>query len=316
MDTKKYISIFLALILTSIVLLFFRTVYIKIDEEIQTDYLRKSSDYYRDIDTLFKKWLNGHLGIFFRFKYFGNINWLAIPLFIYFLITIRKREKWQAALAFVYLSTVIILAIKGYQNWRYQFTLYPFTIAMVMFLGWEFLKRRDSIIKLGILVLLGTFLLYNFYHYFSYYKYQWTNKVNIINKDYPTQILEYINSIASPTFTPVYLICCSDHIFFYYSNNKGLDYYNPEYKHKIRRKNRKQLYSFLKNELKVTHIFSNWRVEESIRPQSLGEILSLDCKQIMSDEVYRLYRLREKPLEDELQSKAYAEYKVWNYEAE
>jgi len=313
---KRIEHFFLILILIAIILLFLRSIYVKIDEQIQNDSLQKNYQYYRDIDTPHKKWLNGYLGIFFRFKSFGNINWLIIPFFIYLLVTFKKRERWELALAFVYLLTVTLLGIKGYRNWRYQLTLFPFTITIILLTIWEYIKNRSPHTKIVVFSLLGLLITYNFCHYFGSYKYLWNHKADISFKTYPTQVLSYINNMKDTIPEPVFLICDGSNVFFYYSNKRSIPYYSPEYRREFRRKTRAQLYYFLKNELKANYIFSSWRFEADNRNKSIGEILNLDCKQIMSDRGYQLYQIREHLLEEELDSKASTEYKVWDSEAE
>lgn len=81
----------------------------------------------RGIGTNKDLWLNGYLGPFLRFKMFGSLNWLAFPLFIYFLVTIRTRQRWEIALCLVLSASCIFICIKGYMNYRYQFTLFSCT---------------------------------------------------------------------------------------------------------------------------------------------------------------------------------------------
>lgn len=120
----------------------------------------------RGIDTPLKKALNGHLGVFFRFKLLGNINWLMLPILVHFLITIKKRERWEKALVFLYLLSVILIALQGYFNHRYAQTLLVVTIAMVLFSLWRFFSE-EVVRKLRHPVMLFCLLLvaFNTYHY-------------------------------------------------------------------------------------------------------------------------------------------------------
>ena len=77
-------------------------------------------NFIRGIGTNMDFWLNGYLGIFFRLNKFGWLNWLVIPLFIYFLATIRKRERWEIALALAVTLSCIFISMQGYKNYRYQ----------------------------------------------------------------------------------------------------------------------------------------------------------------------------------------------------
>ncbi|MFC1816926.1 hypothetical protein ACFL0M_13560, partial [Thermodesulfobacteriota bacterium] len=98
---------------------------------------------YRGIGANKDLWLNGYLGIFFRFKYFGYLNWLFIPLSIYFLINITKKERWKIALWSVVIGLSIFLSIKGYLNYRYQLTLFPMLLSLILLYGWEVFRNRS-----------------------------------------------------------------------------------------------------------------------------------------------------------------------------
>ncbi len=80
----------------------------------------------------------------------GNINWLVIPLLIWFLVSKRtkKPERWQIALIFVWLMSALFIGFKGYDNFRYQPTLFPFSSAMVLFLLWQFLADKSKTVKI------------------------------------------------------------------------------------------------------------------------------------------------------------------------
>lgn len=312
---KKVVSAFLVLILSIVVFLFLHFVYSKIDQEVQTDDIYSYLKYLMDVDTPAKKWLNGHLGIFFRFRYFGNINWLAIPLIIYFLLTLKTKKKWLMALGFVYTISVLLLGIRGFFWWRYQFTLYPFTIAVVMLLGWENLKDKSLIIKKSFLFLVTGLTLFNFYHYFDYYKIQWENKTEILHNKYPNQVLKYITEMERGSTEPKFLICGASHLFFYYVDKKAIPFDNPEIQEKLLVLERKFLHQFLRNVLNVKYVFSNWEFEETYKRRSIVEILDLDCQKIISDKGYQLYQLRNGLLEHELESNSFNEYKIWDYAA-
>jgi hypothetical protein len=143
MKNKKNIIICLAAVLISILVL--HLVYQIIDQRVREE-IETKEEYIGDIETTGKQWLNGHLGFFFRFKYLGNINWLIIPLLIWFFVSKarKKLERWQMALGFVWLFTVLLIAVKGYANPRYQLTLFPITSVMVLFLLWKFLEDKKK----------------------------------------------------------------------------------------------------------------------------------------------------------------------------
>jgi hypothetical protein len=78
-----------------------------------------------------KLWLNGYLGHFFAFAYLGNINWLAIPLIIFFAWKFKPWTNTQKALLFFYVLALILIGLKGFFNRRYPFTMLPFTIGFI-----------------------------------------------------------------------------------------------------------------------------------------------------------------------------------------
>jgi len=316
-ETKKKIGWLLLLVFViSSTILFLHFVYNQIDKNTQSDSLLKPRLYYRNIDTSAKKWLNGYLGTFFRFKFFGNINWLAIPLIFYFLFTIKKRERWQYALITVFGIATVALCIKGYTNWRYQFTLFPFIVVLILLLGWEIVKNRGKYIKLFFFSFLIILVSYNFIHYFGSHKYQWNIIVSNINKKYPNDVLKYVNNLEnSPLDETKFLICSYSNIFYYYCDKQAIQYNNPNCKGEIRRKSRKELFNFLKEDLKITHIFTTWRFEADWISRGLIEVIRLDCQKIMSAEGYHLYNLREKPIEVILKENSFAEYLIWDSRA-
>lgn len=89
----------------------------------------------RNIETPYKLLLNGYLGLFFGFKYLGNINWLLLPLGLVYLIRNQfklTKAKW-ALITFFFLAFCLI-AVKGFFNFRYAFSLLPICIFTVFLL--------------------------------------------------------------------------------------------------------------------------------------------------------------------------------------
>jgi|688.fasta_scaffold64544_3 hypothetical protein len=91
----------------------------------------------RGIETPGKLWLNGYLGLFFAFGYMGNINWLALPVLLYLLFSIRNRPHWQKALILFFVLAVCLVGLKGYFNRRYALTLLPMTLSLVVYATWR-----------------------------------------------------------------------------------------------------------------------------------------------------------------------------------
>src|SRR3989339_662568 len=93
---KLIIGCFVIIVLGGCGLLLAEDIYDFAKNWLQSD--AQGGSFVREIGTNYDLWLNGYLGIFFRFKMFGGLNWLAVPLFIYFLITIKKRKRWEIAM--------------------------------------------------------------------------------------------------------------------------------------------------------------------------------------------------------------------------
>lgn len=316
MKKRNKIGFFLLFIFIAVfIILFLSVVYNQRERSTQSESLLKPRLYHRNIHTEAKKWLNGYLGIFFRFRYFGNINWLAVPLFIYFLWTVKRRERWQCALMAIYLISTIVLCIKGYTNWRYQFTLFPFTVSFILIFGWEILKDRGKYLKVFIFSFTLILVSYNFYRYSeNNHKHQWNIMKQIINKPYPNEVLEFIDSFEfSKAFAPKFLICDNTDMFYYYSDYNAIHWQNPKYK---LGGSRDKLYKLLKEGHKITHIYARRRFLNDRKRTSLAEVIHLDCQRIAVDKDYRLYKLREEPLEEILKTKVFFEYKVWPLEEE
>lgn len=90
----------------------------------------------RNIETAGKLWLNGYLGTLFHFRFLGNINWLILPLAIIYRREIVKNRVLMALSVFMLLSLVLI-GLKGYFNPRYQFTLLPIVIMLLVAGVWQ-----------------------------------------------------------------------------------------------------------------------------------------------------------------------------------
>jgi hypothetical protein len=105
-------------------------------------YYTDTSSLDRDIETHEKLLLNGYLGQFFRFKLLGNINWLIFIVSVYATLTILKRKRFEwVVLTFYILATMLI--IKGGFNYRYQLTLLPLTIVIILYFIIDVTQKHD-----------------------------------------------------------------------------------------------------------------------------------------------------------------------------
>jgi len=252
-------------------------------------------------------WLKCYLGILFNFKEFGNLSWLAIPLFVYFLITIKKRKRWEMAIAFVFILSCLSLGIKGHGYSRYLFTLYPFTLTLIFLFGWEFIKKKSYYLKIGIFAICGILVLFNYYHSRDIYKQYWRYKVTFEDYYFPYEVLRFINNIEDLSPDSVILLCAGRSFpyqsYYYHTNKKGIDYNNPNMRAFHRKKNKEEALNILRNKLKIKYIYFDWIFE---RTRILSDIITNDCDLVSrwENELY-LYRIREKDLDKEELEKSF-----------
>ena len=162
-------------------------------------------------------WLENYLSLFFNFKLFGNLNWLAIPLLIYFLVTIKKRKRWEIAIAFVFIFSCLFLSSKkGQGNPRYLLTLYPFVLSTIFLLGWEYIKKRSHRFHLGIFIICTIAILFNFYHFRETYKFYLRYKVIAVDDYFPHDLLKFINNNEDLSSDNIFLVCSQRDFFYYY----------------------------------------------------------------------------------------------------
>jgi len=317
LKNKKYIIAGLAVVFISVLVLL--TVYTIIDKR-HPEEIRSKKEYLGDIETPAKKWLNGHLGVFTRFKQLGNINWLIIPLLIWFLTTKKiKKERWQWALLFVWGITVVFIGIKGYYNSRYQLTLFPFTSAVVLFLSLKFLEDKSKLIKILVFSFITLACLFNIYHYSDFYKTYWDLRVSVKAPHFPYQLMDYLQA-GKDLGKGSKVLTINQPIFYYHVDQKGVDYLSPsainvwvEFMKKTGTvATRNDLYRLLRRRYGVRYVLLNAVHLRFQRSTMLGEFLHCESKLVLEDQGWLLYRLRDKPLEETIKSPAYKQLKVWN----
>jgi len=237
-------------------------------------------------------WLKHYLSLFFDFEHFGNLNWLAIPLFFYFVATIKKRKRWEIAIVFVlFLSCLFLLGTaKGRSNPRYIFTLYPFTLAVIFLYGWELIKKKRHSLQIGILIICGIAVLFNFYQHKETYSYFWKHRVTPKNLNLAYERIDFINKTEDINSNNLVLVCCHRYLFYYHTDKKGIYHRDPRLKTFYRQKNKEAAFDMLKNQLKVKYIFRNW----NFRPTGfLSDIIANDCDLLIEDGSGYLYKIRE-----------------------
>ena len=238
-------------------------------------------------------WLKRYLSLFFDFKYFGILNLLLIPLLIYFFITIKKRKRWERALVFVFILSCFSLEIRGGFWSRYILTLYPFTIAAIFLLGWEFIKKKNRYLQIGVFVICGIFIFFNYYNSRDIFKQYWQYKVTFEYYHSPHELLKFVNSIEDLSSDSAILICAGGfcyQYYFYNTNIKGIAYIDPT-------GNKEEALNVLRNKLKIKYIYFDWRYD---RTRILSDIIANNCDLVSrwENELY-LYRIREKDLKKE-----------------
>jgi hypothetical protein len=314
MMNKKNIFLCLAAMLIAVLVL--HLVYQTIDQRVREE-IETKEEYVGDIETKGKKWLNGHLGLFFRFKYLGNINWLIIPLLIWFFVTKarKKLERWQMALGFVWLFTVLLVAVKGYANPRYQLTLFPITSVMVLYLLWKFLEDKKKYTRFFCFSFVAVMCIFNILHYVDNYKSTWNLRVALSNPYFPQDLVNYLDTSKDINDeSRVFVI--NQPIFYYHTQKMGVDYLSPqavfawiEFRKKVG--SRGKAFWLLKKAYKVNYILLKSIHKRFYRSIMLEEFLHCECKLVKEDNGWLLYKLRDKFLEQELQSPAHKQIKVW-----
>ena len=313
MKNKKTFLVCLVIILFSLAVL--HLVYSIIDKKSPAALSRPTASM-AEIETPAKKCFNGYLGVLFRFKSLGNCNWLAVPLVMWFLLTAKKRERWQLALTFVWLVTFLLIALKGYYNSRYQLTLFPFTAAVVLMLLWELLRGKKNHWKVLCFSLLALACIYNIYHYFDAYSYFWELRVSRENSHFPYRLISYLKRNKDIGWRHSRIFVFNQPIFYYYTNKRGIDYESPLYYEiflGLRQKegSRRKVYQTLRK-LKVKYILIGWSTMNQYKERMLSEFLNCECRLLLEDNGFHLYQIRDTFLNRELRQEGIKKIDSWN----
>ena len=250
-------------------------------------------------------WLKHYLSLFFDLESFGILPWLVIPLLIYFCVTIRKRKRWERALVFVFILSLLSLEIRGSLWSRYILTLYPFTLATIFLLGWEFIKKKSYYLKIGIFAICGILVLFNYYHSRDIYKQYWRYKVTFENYYFPYEVLRFINNIEDLSPDSVILLCAGRSFFYqsfyYHTNKKGIGYNDPNMDAFYIKTNKEEALNILKDNLKVEYIYLSSRQKTDVYfTKQLRDIITTNCDLVSRwENNLFLYRIRDKGLDKE-----------------
>jgi len=151
--------------------------------------------YWPEVGTNKELWFNGYLGIFFRFDKFGRLNLLALPLVVYFLITVKKRERWEIALCLALCISCIFICFWGYVWPRYQLTIFPLLITIIFLFGWQVLRGMNRKVVFGIILICIYMLFGNYNSLKDSYAYYWRGSTGDgkPGERFPYKLIEYIN---------------------------------------------------------------------------------------------------------------------------
>ena len=246
----------------------------------------------RGIGTNKDLWLNGYLGPFFRFKMFGSLNWPAIPLFIYFLVTIKARERWEIALWLVLSALCIFICIQGYANYRYQLTLFPALITLIFLFGWQVLKNQNRKASYVVLSICICILLISYYSLGQSYQYYWKASVGSgkPGEGFPHKMIEYIEQKAVLADDSV-ILECNQPILYYHTSKKGFSYRDKSMKMLYRNgASLEDAFWILRDKLKVRYILRKGAIKGR-----LNQITRIGCDLVCEDQGYKLYKVKELP---------------------
>lgn len=306
-----------ALLLAALAMILVQQVYNVIDGG-DIKQAESKEEYIGEIETPQKLWLNGYLGVFFRFNPLGNINWLAIPLLIWFLATwkSKKREPWQLALVFVWLGIVLLASIKGFANARYQLTLLPFTIAAVLLLLWQMLENKHRFLRVFVFWVVAGLCLFNILHYFEDYKKLWDLRVTVQRPYFPQQMIDYIKNEKNINRKSRFFII-NQPVFYYHTNKPGKDYMDPSLSRawaELRKKDgsRSGVFRIFKRRHGIKYVLISSFHKRFFRTSTLEEFLHCDCRLVLEDNGRLLYKVNPRLLEEEIKSPDHTAIKLWH----
>lgn len=210
---------------------------------------------------------------------------------------IRKRKRWEKALAFVFILSCIVVVLRAPGYSRYNLTLHPFTLAAIFLCGWEFIKKKSHVLQICILLICGITVIINSYYFRENYKYWWRHKVSAALDIFPHKTLEIINNLNDLNYDSSILFCSTRHLFYYHTNKKGIDFRDPKMNIFYKQENKEDALDILKNKLKVKYIFLQWNFFDLQRSYEqatyLKNIVDNDCDLISKDILGSLYKIHE-----------------------
>lgn len=254
----------------------------------------------RGIETPLKLWLNGYLGVFFGYKSNGNLIWL-LPLLLLFAWPKLKQSLSVKLFLVFYLLLFILIAIKGYINGRYQFTLVPISIIAIILLVKEIFEEKLQQIFFNLLIGFTLFntLYFTVLDYWPRYKDRLFNMVNKIETNDTLQ-LDYITFINQNIKEDEWVLVNNLPEYFYYTNRKGLFcwtgqdvVYTADGEQKLMfQKSDEELINYLVHQLNCQYFFTtiqlnNYHLEFTAFLERRAELVFNDHKK------YLIYKFKE-----------------------
>lgn len=247
------------------------------------------------------------------------IHWLAVPLFFYVALTLRKRAAWEKAIALAAFLSYLFLLAKGRDYSRYMVTLPPLLIAAVLYYSWEWIESKGRWSRRAFFLALAGLIAYNFFPLPDSFRFFLKYKVAATEDRFPRDMLQFIDQIPDLDSESSILVLSERQLFFYHTQKKGLDFRDPKMEIFYREGNKDKALDILKNQLKVKYIYVHWETTPS---QTLQDILAKDCDLVRQDTIngFALSRLREKPMSKEDLEKYFpndsllknGSFEVWN----
>ncbi len=258
-------------------------------------------EYTADIASSGKLLLNGYLGVLFRFKHVGNTGWILLPLLVWFFLTREKRERWQKALVFSWLCTMIFLSIKGYTNFRYQLSLFPLTIVMTLYLLSLFLVQKPKWLKSLCYSTFALIVIFNLVNYFPAYRTTWQLQISQTDPHYPYKLEEFLDSLDKNQL----VLTVNQPFFYYHTQGKGLDYSCPTAVPFLIQANKKkgsrdEVFRLFKDYIGGSYVLINVMHRRFARAVMMEEFLGVECTEVMEDNGRQLLRVRPRKLEEEI----------------
>lgn len=272
----------------------------------------------RGFETPTKKVLNYYLGSFFNFYYVGLFNWLILPIFILLILKkkFKKIELHIKVLLLTYTLMLLLIIVKFGHNPRYQLSLLPFSLYIVLIFVWRYVKSYLIIFR-KYLYIVTIVLLLTIIMYLGFYYYKKDDTVPPSIKKENSIILnfdKYSNFVKSKIQEPKegiqeivsnlkllppssYILVNNLPAFFYYTNLKGIFYWSGSDiyygregpKTLLGEQGINHAYEIIKNKLGLTHILSSKYY--NYNNQKFLDFLNSYTEVVFSNNTFAIYRI-------------------------